>query len=150
MKIAVVGLGYVGLPLSLQFARSCVRVLGIDVDPKKVELLNNGQSYIKHVRQSAIAESIGSGKFSASTDFSRIKEVEAVIICVPTPLTKNREPDLSFIMETGRSIAPHLAEGALVVLESTTYPGTTEEELRAVLEEGSGRSGFSPCLFART
>jgi UDP-N-acetyl-D-glucosamine dehydrogenase len=115
-----------------------VNVLGIDVDPGKVELLNNRQSYIKHVPQSAIAELVGSGKFSASTDFSRIKEVEAVIICVPTPLTKNREPDLSFILETGRSIAPHLARGALVVLESTTYPGTTEEELRATLEEGSG------------
>jgi UDP-N-acetyl-D-glucosamine dehydrogenase len=138
MKIAVVGLGYVGLPLSLQFARSCVSVLGIDLDPKKVDLLNNGQSYIKHIENSPIAELVASGKFSASTDFRRIKEVEAVIICVPTPLTKNREPDLSFIMNTGRSIAPHLAKGALVVLESTTYPGTTEEELRVVLEEGSG------------
>jgi UDP-N-acetyl-D-glucosamine dehydrogenase len=138
MKIAVVGLGYVGLPLSLQFVRSCVSVLGIDIDPKKVELLNNGQSYIKHIEDSAIVELLRSGKFSASTDFSRIKEVEAVIICVPTPLSKNREPDLSFIMETGRSIAPHLTKGTLVVLESTTYPGTTEEELRVVLEEGSG------------
>ena len=137
MKIAVVGLGYVGLPLSLQFARSCVSVLGIDVDPAKVELLNNGQSYIKHIEQPAIAELLSSGKFSASTDFSLIKEVEAVIICVPTPLNKNREPDLSSIMQTGRSIAPHLAKGALVVLESTTYPGTTEEELRVVLEEES-------------
>ena len=138
MKISVVGLGYVGLPLSLQFARSCVSVLGLDVDAKKVELLNNGQSYIKHIEQSAIAELLSSGKFSASTDFSRIKEVEAVIICVPTPLNKNREPDMSFVVETGRSIAPHLSKGALVVLESTTYPGTTDEELRAVLEEGSG------------
>jgi UDP-N-acetyl-D-glucosamine dehydrogenase len=151
MKIAVVGLGYVGLPLSLQFARSCVSVLGIDIDPKKVELLNNGQSYIKHIEQAAIAELLGAGKFSASTDFSRINEVEAVIICVPTPLNKNREPDVSFIMETGRSIAPHLVKGALVVLESTTYPGTTDEELRVVLEEGSGMKagtdfhlGFSP------
>jgi UDP-N-acetyl-D-glucosamine dehydrogenase len=138
MKIAIVGLGYVGLPLSLQFARSCVSVLGIDVDSTKVELLNNGRSYIKHIEGSAIAELLGSGKFSASTDFSRVKEVEAVILCVPTPLTKNREPDLSFILETGHSIAPHLAKGALVVLESTTYPGTTDDELRAVLEEGSG------------
>jgi len=138
MKIAVVGLGYVGLPLSLQFARSCVSVLGIDVDPKKVEVINRGRSYIKHIQHAAIAELLSSGKFSVSTDFSRIKEVEAVIICVPTPLTKNREPDVSFIMETGRSIAPHLAKGALVVLESTTYPGTTDEELRDVLEEGSG------------
>jgi UDP-N-acetyl-D-glucosamine dehydrogenase len=143
MKIAVVGLGYVGLPLSLQFARSCVSVVGIDVDSEKVKLLNNRQSYIKHIEHSAVGELIGSGKFSATTDFSRIKEVEAVIICVPTPLTKNREPDLSFIMETGRSIAPHLAQGALVVLESTTYPGTTEGELRVVLEEGSGmKAGF--------
>jgi UDP-N-acetyl-D-glucosamine dehydrogenase len=138
MKIAVVGLGYVGLPLSLQFARSCVNVLGIDVDPKKVELLNNGQSYIKHIEQSAIAELLDSEKFSASADFGRIKDVEAVIICVPTPLNKNREPDLSFIIETGRSIAPQLAKGTLVVLESTTYPRTTEEELRVVLERGSG------------
>jgi UDP-N-acetyl-D-glucosamine dehydrogenase len=137
MKIAVIGLGYVGLPLSLQFARSCVNVLGIDVDPQKVELLKNGQSYIKHIEQSAIEELLRSGKFSASTDFSLIKGVEAVIICVPTPLNKNREPDLSFIMQTGRSIAPHLAKGALVVLESTTYPGTTEEELRVVLEQES-------------
>src|SRR6266480_454739 len=137
MKIAVVGLGYVGLPLSMQFARSCVSVLGIDVDATKVELLNNGQSYIKHIEQPAVAELLRSGKFSATTDFSMIKEVEAVIICVPTPLNKNREPDLSFIMQTGRSIAPHLAKGALVVLESTTYPGTTEDELRVVLEEES-------------
>jgi UDP-N-acetyl-D-glucosamine dehydrogenase len=138
MKIAVVGLGYVGLPLSLQFARSCVSVMGLDVDAKKVQLLNNGQSYIKHIEPSAIAEFVGSGKFSASTEFSRIKEVEAVIICVPTPLTKNREPDISFVIKTGEMIAPHLAKGTLVVLESTTYPGTTDEDLRVVLEEGSG------------
>ena len=138
MKIAVVGLGYVGLPLSLQFARSRVSVLGIDVDPLKVQLLNNGQSYIKHILPSAVAELVKSCKFSASTDFSRIKEVEAVIVCVPTPLTKNREPDISFILDTGRAIAPHLRKGTLVVLESTTYPTTTDEDLRAVLEEGSG------------
>jgi UDP-N-acetyl-D-glucosamine dehydrogenase len=138
MKIAVVGLGYVGLPLSMQFARSGVTVLGIDVDSKKVELLNNGQSYIKHIEPSAIAELVSSSKFSASTDFSRIKEVEAVIICVPTPLTKNREPDISYVIETGRSIAPHLSNGTLVVLESTTYPGTTDEDLREVLETDSG------------
>src|SRR5438034_1362325 len=138
MKIAVVGLGYVGLPLSLQFARSCVSVLGLDLDAKKVELLNNGHSYIKHIGPSDIAELVRSGKFCASTEFSRIKEVEAVIICVPTPLTKNREPDISFVIKTGEMIAPYLAKGALVVLESTTYPGTTDEDLRVVLEEGSG------------
>src|SRR4029453_7279832 len=137
MKIAVVGLGYVGLPLSLQFARSCVSVLGLDVDARKSEILNNRQSYIRHVEPSAIAELVKSGKFSASMEFSRIKEVEAVIICVPTPLTKNREPDISFVIKTGEMIAPYLAKGALVVLESTTYPGTTDEDLRVVLEEGS-------------
>ena len=138
MKIAVIGLGYVGLPLSLQFARSCVSVLGLDADPKKVELLNDGQSYIKHIQSAEIAELVDAGKFYASTDFGQIKEVEAVIICVPTPLNKNREPDLFYVLQTGRSIAPHLQTGTLVVLESTTYPGTTDEDLRAVLEEGSG------------
>src|SRR4051812_22738376 len=117
MKIAVVGLGYVGLPLAIQFARSCVTVLGLDIDAKKIQLLNDKQSYIKHIEPSAIAELVGSGKFCASMDFSRIKEVEAVIISVPTPLNKKREPDISFILEAGRAIAPHLKKGTLVVLE---------------------------------
>jgi UDP-N-acetyl-D-glucosamine dehydrogenase len=120
-----------------------VSVIGLDVDAKKVQLLSNEQSYIKHIETSAIGELVRSGKFSASTDFSRIKEVEAVIICVPTPLTKNREPDISFVLETGRTIAPYLSKGALVVLESTTYPGTTDDDLRAVLEEGSGMKAGS-------
>jgi UDP-N-acetyl-D-glucosamine dehydrogenase len=114
-----------------------VTVLGIDVDPKKVEMLSIGQSYINHVASSDVAELLSAGKFSASTDFSRIKKVEAVIICVPTPLSKNREPDISYVIDTGRTIAPHLQKGTLVVLESTTYPGTTDGELRAVLEQGS-------------
>ena len=137
MKIAIVGLGYVGLPLSLQFARSGVNVLGLDVDPTKIESLNAGRSYIKHIESSAIEEHVKGKMFEASADFSRIKEVEAVIICVPTPLNKNREPDISFIINTGKSIAPHLHKGILVVLESTTYPGTTDEDLRYVLEAGS-------------
>ncbi|PYK24074.1 MAG: nucleotide sugar dehydrogenase [Verrucomicrobia bacterium] len=143
MKIAIIGLGYVGLPLAIRFARSCVKVLGIDVDPQKVELLNNGQSYIKHIEASAIAELVGAGKFLASTDFSLVKEVEAVIICVPTPLTKNREPDISFVLETGRTLGPYLSRGTLVVLESTTYPGTTDEDLRAILEQASGMKAGS-------
>jgi UDP-N-acetyl-D-glucosamine dehydrogenase len=138
MKIAIVGLGYVGLPLSLQFARSGVTVLGLDIDPGKVDALSQGRSYIKHISSDAVAGAVKSGTFCASADFSRIKEVEAVIICVPTPLNKNREPDISFIIDTGKSIAPHLAKGTLVVLESTTYPGTTDEDLREVLEAGSG------------
>src|SRR5215475_1619812 len=131
MKIAIVGLGYVGLPLSLQFARSGVNVLGLDIDPAKIEFLSNGSSYIKHIESSAILEQIKAGRFAASSDFSRIREVEAVIICVPTPLNKNREPDISYILNTGKSIAPHLQKGTLVALESTTYPGTTDEDLRA-------------------
>jgi len=138
MKTAVVGLGYVGLPLSLQFARSGVTVLGLDVDAAKVDTLHQGKSYIKHIPSEAVAEVVKAGTFSATSDFGRIRETDAVIICVPTPLNKNREPDISFILDTGRSIAPYLRKGTLVVLESTTYPGTTDEDLRAVLEVGSG------------
>ena len=137
-KIAVVGLGYVGLPLSLQFGRSSVTVIGLDIDAAKVDALNAGRSYIKHISPEDIQAVLKSGAFSASADFGRVKEVEAVIICVPTPLNKNREPDISYIVETGKSIAPHLQKGSLVVLESTTYPGTTDEDLRSVLEAGSG------------
>jgi len=137
-NIAIVGLGYVGLPLSLQFARSGVTVLGLDVDSSKVDFLNQKRSYIKHIQSSDVAEMVGAGRFSAATDFGKISKVEAVIICVPTPLNKNREPDISYILQTGKAIAPHLAKGTLVVLESTTYPGTTDEDLREVLEAGSG------------
>jgi UDP-N-acetyl-D-glucosamine dehydrogenase len=137
-QIAVVGLGYVGLPLSLQFARSGVPVLGLDIDPAKVDSLARGESYIKHIAATTIAAAVANKTFSASTDFGRVREAEAVIICVPTPLTKNREPDISYIIKTGEAIAPHLKKGTLVVLESTTYPGTTDEDLRAVLEKGSG------------
>jgi len=137
--IAIIGLGYVGLPLSLQFARSGVKVLGLDIDPPKVEAINQGRSYIKHIDGSAVLEQVKAGRLAAATDFSRVKEVQAVIICVPTPLNKNREPDISYILETGRAIAPHLGRGTLVVLESTTFPGTTDEDLRAVLEYLSPR-----------
>jgi UDP-N-acetyl-D-glucosamine dehydrogenase len=137
-KVAIIGLGYVGLPLSLQFARSGVPVLGLDIDLSKVDALNNGRSYIKHVPSEIVAEQLKAFRFAATTDFGRVKDVDAVIICVPTPLNKNREPDISFILQTGRAIAPHLRQRALIVLESTTYPGTTDEDLRAVLEAGSG------------
>jgi UDP-N-acetyl-D-glucosamine dehydrogenase len=137
-KIAIVGLGYVGLPLSLQFASSGVQVLGLDIDRDKVDALNKGRSYIKHVASETVAEQVNARYLAATTDFSRVTEVDAVIICVPTPLNKNREPDISFVLNTGRAIAPHLRVGTLVVLESTTYPGTTDEDLRSVLESGSG------------
>src|ERR1041384_1896134 len=138
MKIAVIGLGYVGLPLSFQSARSGVTVLGLDIDTAKVDALNQGRSYIKHIPAEAVVDATKSGAFSASTDFSRIREVSAIIICVPTPLNKNREPDISYILDTGKNIAHHLRQGMLVVLESTTFPGNTDEDLREVLEIGSG------------
>jgi UDP-N-acetyl-D-glucosamine dehydrogenase len=150
-EIAIIGLGYVGLPLALQFARSGAGVLGLDIDPAKIKSLQKGNSYIKHIGSDAIAAAITNKKFSVSTDFNRVHEVGAVLICVPTPLKKNREPDISYILKTGKAIAPHLQRGTLVVLESTTYPGTTEEDLREVLEKYSGlRAGkdfhlaFSP------
>ena len=112
--------------------------MGLDIDDKKVKSLNASQSYIHHISAKTIAAQVSSGRFAASTDFRRVREVQAVIICVPTPLNKNREPDISYIIKTGEAIAPHLQRGQLVVLESTTYPGTTDEDLRQVLEKGSG------------
>jgi UDP-N-acetyl-D-glucosamine dehydrogenase len=137
-RICVVGLGYVGLPLSLQFSRCGATVTGLDIDAAKVDALNQGRSYIKHIVPEAIQSAVGAQQFCASTDFSAIRHAQAVIICVPTPLNKNREPDISFIIETGKAVAPHLQKGTVVVLESTTYPGTTDEDLRVILETGSG------------
>lgn len=138
MPISIIGLGYVGLPLSLQFARSGVDVIGLDVDKAKVDALNAKRSFIKHIAAKEIAEVVESGRFLASTDFSKVREVDAVIICVPTPLSEHREPDISYVLKSGEAIAPYLQKNALVVLESTTYPGTTEGPLREVLESGSG------------
>ncbi len=137
--LAVIGLGYVGLPLSLQFAKNGVKVLGLDIDKAKVDAINAGKSYIHHIEAASIATQVQAKQFEASTDFSRISECDCVIICVPTPLNKNREPDISYVLKTGEAIAPYLADDSLVVLESTTYPGTTDEDLRAVLESGSGK-----------
>lgn len=137
MKVAIVGLGYVGLPLSLQFARSGATVLGLDIDKVKVDHLTAGGSYIKHISPESIQAMMGNGSFSASTDFSKVNECDAVIICVPTPLNRNREPDISYILETGKTIAPYLRRGTLVVLESTTYPGTTDGDLRTAIETNS-------------
>ena len=136
--IAIVGLGYVGLPLALQFCRSGAKVVGIDIDATKVAALKEGRSYIKHITAESIREQMASGRLDATTDFAVASSVDAVIICVPTPLNKNREPDISFIVDTGKALAPHLRKGVLVSLESSTYPGTTDEDLRAVLEAGSG------------
>jgi UDP-N-acetyl-D-glucosamine dehydrogenase len=138
--IAIIGLGYVGLPLAIQFANAGLTVIGVDVDPRKIETLEKGASYIGHIEQARITELYANGKFSATTDFSRLDSCDAVILCVPTPLNQYREPDLSYVLETGASIAPHLKNGAVVCLESTTYPGTTENDLRKVIEAGSGKT----------
>ena len=137
-KISVIGLGYVGLPLSLQFSRSGVSVLGFDLDHKKVDAINAGKTYLKHFSSASIAEHVDANRFEATTDPSRLIEAEAILICVPTPLNDHREPDLSYVLTTAQTIAPYLSKGVLLTLESTTYPGTTEDELRVALEEGSG------------
>jgi UDP-N-acetyl-D-glucosamine dehydrogenase len=147
--IGIVGLGYVGLPLMLRYSEVGFRVLGIDIDAEKVSRLNKGESYIEHISASAIAEARGKG-FEATTDFSRSTEADALIICVPTPLNRYREPDLSFVLNTMDALTPHLRRGQIVSLESTTYPGTTDEELKPRIESRGFKVGedvflvFSP------
>jgi UDP-N-acetyl-D-glucosamine dehydrogenase len=131
--VGIVGLGYVGLPLMLRFSEVGFRVLGFDIDASKVKALNAGKSYIEHIAASHIAKARKAG-FEATTDFTRAAEADALILCVPTPLNKYREPDLSFIIDTTESLVPHLRRGQLVSLESTTYPGTTDEELLPRME----------------
>src|SRR5690554_1764186 len=132
--IGVYGLGYVGLPLALRFAETGSRVLGFDIDPHKVEQLNNGQSYIERLTPDLILRAQTKG-FSATTDFARSSEVDALVICVPTPLNQHREPDLSFVINTLEAMLPHLREGQILSLESTTWPGTTEEIILPRLQE---------------
>ena len=139
-KIGIVGLGYVGLPLMLRYAETGFKVLGFDIDAEKVNKLNNGETYIEHITADKIAAARSAG-FEATTDFSRIGEVEAVILCVPTPLNKYREPDMSFVIDTTDAVKPYLRAGQVLSLESTTYPGTTEEELLPRVEEGGLKVG---------
>ncbi len=143
MRVGIIGCGYVGLPLALRFAESGHLVVGFDTDSAKVEKLNAGQSYIQHIPAEKIAEYVRTGKFSATTDFSRIADRDAVLICVPTPLDERREPDLSYVEHTAQSIRPHLQRGQLIVLESTTYPGTTEELVLPILEQSGLRCPVS-------
>jgi len=131
--IGIVGLGYVGLPLSLRFAEVGYQVLGMDIDAAKVESLNGGRSYIKHIGSDAVAKA-RARRFEATSDYSRAAQCDALIICVPTPLTRHREPDMQFVIGTIESLLPHLHAGQIVSLESTTYPGTTEEEFRPRIE----------------
>jgi len=136
-KIGVIGLGYVGLPLARTIAERGFTVLGFDLDPVKVARLKAGESYIRHISSESIAVLREAGRLAATGDVSRLGEADAILLCVPTPLTRQREPDLSFVLRTTESLAPHLRPGQLIVLESTTYPGTTREIMQPILE-GSG------------
>jgi UDP-N-acetyl-D-glucosamine dehydrogenase len=148
--VGVIGLGYVGLPLVLVFEGAGFPVIGFDVDPKKPAALNQGVSYIKHIGPERLAAAIERGRIQATTDFDRLAECDAILICVPTPLGKHREPDISYIQKTGEEIAKRLRPGQLINLESTTYPGTTREELLPRLEARALKAGhdfflaFSP------
>jgi UDP-N-acetyl-D-glucosamine dehydrogenase len=150
LTVAVIGLGYVGLPLVHVFWQAGVKVIGLDIDPAKIAKLRNGQSYISHFASDLISEMNRSGRFRATDDFSAISEADAILICVPTPITATREPDLSFVVSTSESIAKHLRKGTLVILESTTYPGTTQDVVLPILERSGLKSGkdfhlaFSP------
>ncbi|MCU1737673.1 MULTISPECIES: UDP-N-acetyl-D-glucosamine 6-dehydrogenase [unclassified Pseudomonas] len=138
--IGIVGLGYVGLPLMLRYNAIGYRVLGIDIDESKISKLNAGQSYIEHIPAAKIAQACASG-FEATSDFARVADCDALILCVPTPLNKYREPDMSFVIDTTDALKRYLRAGQIVSLESTTYPGTTEEELLPRIEEGGLRVG---------
>jgi UDP-N-acetyl-D-glucosamine dehydrogenase len=133
--IGIIGQGYVGLPLALTFVEKGFRVLGFDVDPAKVAALNRGECYIRHIDEVRVKRARETKRFEATADFTRLHEPDAILICVPTPLDQRREPDLSYVENTAQAIRPHLQRGQLVVLESTTYPGTTEELVLPVLEE---------------
>ncbi len=136
IKIGIIGCGYVGLPLALRFADVGQRVTGFDTDQEKISKLNAGQSYIQHISADKIKQHVQGKRFDATTDFTRLREMDAVLICVPTPLDERREPDLSYVEKTAQSIAPNLQRNQLIVLESTTYPGTTEELVLPILEKG--------------
>ena len=139
-RIGIIGLGYVGLPLVIEFCKAGFFVTGFDVDVKKVEKLKKGESYIKHI-DIAHLHGLLADKFSATTDFSMLRDVDCIIICVPTPLNKNREPDMQYVFTTAQTIAHYIRAGHLVILESTTYPGTTDEDLRTILEESGLTAG---------
>lgn len=150
-RVGVVGLGYVGLPLAVEKAKAGFRTIGFDVQKAKVDMVNAGHNYIGDVVNEDLAALVQSGMLSATTDFSFIRDVDFVAICVPTPLDEHQQPDISYVRDSARAIAQYLTKETIVVLESTTYPGTTEELLKPILEEGSGLTcgedfllGFSP------
>jgi UDP-N-acetyl-D-glucosamine dehydrogenase len=135
-RVGIIGMGYVGLPLALSFAPTGFATTGFDIDPEKVRRLGSGESYIKHVSRQSVADEVDTQRLHATSDYARLGEMDAIVVCVPTPLDRHREPDLSFIRSTAESIATHLCRGQLVVLESTTCPRT--EELVLPILEGSG------------
>ena len=149
-RLGVVGLGYVGLPLAVEKAKVGYEVIGFDVQDQKVKMVNEGRNYIGDILDSDLASLVKEGKLKATTDFSFVKDVDTVCIAVPTPLDLYKQPDLSYVVESTRSVAKYLHRGMLVVLESTTYPGTTEEVLKPILEESGLKCGvdfflaFSP------
>jgi UDP-N-acetyl-D-glucosamine dehydrogenase len=133
--VGVIGQGYVGLPLALVFREAGLRVVGLDIDPAKVAAISRGESFISHIGAERVAAAVASGRYTATSDFDALRECDAILICVPTPLGAHREPDNSYIHATARQIATRLRPGQLVVLESTTYPGTTDEEVLPILRE---------------
>jgi UDP-N-acetyl-D-glucosamine dehydrogenase len=139
--VGIIGLGYVGLPLIIEFGKAKFAVIGFDLDEKKIKSLNEGRSYIKHIQSKEIMSLKKSKKFKATTDFSLLKNVDCMVICVPTPLTRQMEPDLSYVLKTTETIAKYLRKGKLIVLVSTTYPGTTDEDMRAILEKTGMKAG---------
>ena len=149
-KVSIIGLGYVGLPLALAAVKAGFCVLGFDTDQWRVSQLNRGHSSIKHISSDAVGQAVNDGRFEATFDLARLSEADVILVCVPTPLTKHREPDLTYVVSTARAIASCLRQDQLIVLESTTYPGTTEELLKPILEETGLKSGvdfflaFSP------
>jgi UDP-N-acetyl-D-glucosamine dehydrogenase len=140
-EIGVIGLGYVGLPLALTAAEAGFSVTGFDIDTEKVTALNAGQSYIAHIAAPAVKRARETGRFAATADFAELRRMDVILVCVPTPLTVQREPDMSFVTRTAEQIAAHLRPGHLVILESTTYPGTTADLIRPLLERGGLKSG---------
>jgi UDP-N-acetyl-D-glucosamine dehydrogenase len=148
--VGVIGLGYVGLPLVIQFVKAGFEAIGFDLDEEKIKYLKEGKTYIKHIPSEEIKTLKKNGNFEATSDFSLLKDADCIIICVPTPLNKHREPDLSYVLNTAKTIAKYLRKGQLISLESTTYPGTTDEDMRGILETTGLKAGkdfhlcFSP------
>jgi UDP-N-acetyl-D-glucosamine dehydrogenase len=140
-SVGIIGLGYVGLPLVMEFSMSGFPVTGFDIDPQKVNMLDAGKSYIKHIPSENIQKLKTDGRFNATSDFTLLRNCDCIVICVPTPLDEHREPDLSYVLDTTHIIAKYLRKGQLVVLESTTYPGTTDEDMKGILEKNGFRAG---------